>query len=144
MPKASLKRPPTSGTLHGNGTGWGSDGTAKGAGKGPKWPKFELGNQAAVGRAQPDWEALKTKEEKAVALKQNLLRLGLTAEREETQISAAVAWLNREEGMPVQKNVNMNFKKDIKDFSDDELLAIAGSGEGESAGGTPDEDASAE
>jgi hypothetical protein len=60
------------------------------------------------------------------------------------KVHAVTAYLNRDEGMPVQKNVNMNVKKDIKDFSDDELLAIAGASEDAGAGGDPSENAGAE
>jgi hypothetical protein len=34
--------------------------------------------------------------------------LGLNADRQETQVSAIVAYLNREEGLPVATNKNLN------------------------------------
>ena len=41
-------------------------------------------------------------------LKDHLADLALNAEHEATQVSATVAWLNREEGMPAQTNKNLN------------------------------------
>ncbi|MBS7811202.1 hypothetical protein [Roseococcus pinisoli] len=45
-----------------------------------------------------------SREERVQALKDHLLNLAMGAEREETQLSATVALLNREEGMPVARN----------------------------------------
>lgn len=77
----------------GNGPGWG--GPAKGPGNrgpGPGRPPADVAKLIAARR-----------EERIAALKEHLLTLAVTAEREETQLSATVAFLNREEGTPVQR-----------------------------------------
>lgn len=85
--------PQRKGNGAGKGAGWG--GPAKGAGNhgpGPGRPKLEVSALIAAKR-----------EERISALKEHLLALAVTAEREETQLSATVAFLNREEGTPVQR-----------------------------------------
>ena len=81
----------------GKGEGWG--GPAKGKGH-----RFVKGDTLA-GRPTKDVSAIKaaTREERLTALKEHILELALTAERQETQLTAAVAYLDREEGKPVQR-----------------------------------------
>lgn len=79
------------------GDGWG--GEAKGSGAAP----FKPGNKASAGPRD-----MTTNEEKAERLRQHIYKLAEGAEREETQLSAAIAWLNRVEGMPVARNLNIN------------------------------------
>ena len=86
------------GTRKGNGVGvgegWG--GTPKGA-----------GNKAAgPGRLTAELQALHdgAKEARLSALKANLLHLAFNAEREETQLLATNAALDREMGKPVSRN----------------------------------------
>jgi hypothetical protein len=59
---------------------------------------------------------------KAKELKDHIYGLALTADREETQLAASIAWLNREEGMPVARNLNLNATV-TSELGDDELIA---------------------
>ena len=89
---------PRRGNGAGKGAGWG--GPAKGAGKPPGSPE--------AGRPPRDVAALKaaSREARIEALKQKLADLAFNAQREETQLSAAVALLNREEGLPVARQIS--------------------------------------
>jgi len=98
----------------GKGDGW--SGAAKGAGSGPAKP-FTSGNATRVafhtGHGDPakakKRHTLATEREARLAqLKDHLADLGLNADRQETQVSAIVAHLNREEGLPVATNKNLN------------------------------------
>lgn len=77
----------------GKGVGWGGKDKGEGNhGPGPGRPPADVAKLIAARR-----------EERIAALKEHLLTLAVTAEREETQLSATVAFLNREEGTPVQR-----------------------------------------
>ena len=92
VPGAPMTR--SSSTRRGHGAGWG--GPAKGAGNhdaGPGRPRKEAAEVIAM-----------AKEARSAALKDQLLTLAFEAEREETQLQASVAYLNREEGMPVARH----------------------------------------
>jgi hypothetical protein len=98
----------------GKGDGWG--GPAKGAGSGPAKP-FTSGNATRVafhaGHGDPAKAKMKRtlateREARLAQLKDHLADLGLNADRQETQVSAIVAYLNREEGLPVAMNKNLN------------------------------------
>lgn len=96
----------SSGTRKGNGAGRG--GPAKGAGKGDGWggPAQGEGSKECVSAFQhmSNDEIIRANAEaRRAMLKDNLLLLALRAERQETQVSATVAYLNRDEGMPTQK-----------------------------------------
>lgn len=85
------------------GEGWGGRPTGK-----PARP-FQGG---AIDRS-PEAVAERVKlaverEERIAQLTDNLGDLALNAEREETRVSATVAALNRLEGMPKQRNENLN------------------------------------
>lgn len=100
------------------GDGWG--GPARGAGTGGPARAFTKKDAAAfmfTPEKQPDMspEAVKARrevkaerEDRIEQLTMHLADLGLNAEREETQVSATIAALNRLEGMPKQKNENLN------------------------------------
>lgn len=99
----------------GNGAGWG--GAAKGAGSSqPAHSPFEEGNRVAVGRSEPNEE----KARRIQALKDHLYSLATTAEKQEVQVRAAEAWLNREIGTPVATNVTLNVD-DIESVSTEDL-----------------------
>lgn len=110
------KRPSSSkGAAKGSGgAGWG--GPAKGAGskraKAPaiRTPKNNRGKKYDL-----------TASEKAAQVKEMLFSLA-TNKRQEgmTRIRAGEAWLNRHEGMPVARNVNINVD-DISQLSDEAL-----------------------
>lgn len=53
-------------------------------------------------------------------LKDHLYRLAMSASSEEIQIRATEAWLDRQEGKPVQRNVNVNVN-DVSGLGDHEL-----------------------
>lgn len=77
----------------GRGTGWG--GPARGVGRGAsKAPVFTPGNQQAAG---PHDMARDRRRQRLMA---ELEHLAFTAEREETQLAATIAWLDRYEGKP--------------------------------------------
>jgi hypothetical protein len=108
----------------GKGEGWG--GAAKGAGRGGPAKAFTkdsptrvtvqaVAGQTGSGAQMGDPEKAARRRELAALeeVRQQQMRdvigtLALNAEREETQLSAAVAYLNRSEGLPVatQKNEN--------------------------------------
>jgi len=84
------------------GDGWG--GPAKGAGRvaDPRAPLFGHGNKIAAG--PHDMSGADT----ARRMKAHIERLAFEAAREETQLSAAIAWLDRHEGKPIARNLNMD------------------------------------
>lgn len=136
----------TCGTRRGNGAGkgegWG--GPARGAGhrfvKGEVLPAQGKGTTAAYAEAR---------EERNRLLKDHLFDLALRAERQETQVSAAIAWLDRDEGKPIARTVTATVD-DVSQLTDLELaaeiarvereLAQAQAGAGEAAAGKPSGD----
>lgn len=102
-------RPPTSGTRRGKGAGWG--GAAKGPGSGS--PGIHEAPELRLTGAQPrDPEvkrvaALKaaSREVRIAALKDVLLEIAIEGENDHARIAAANAYLDREEGKPVQRQV---------------------------------------
>jgi hypothetical protein len=59
-------------------------------------------------------------ERRAQELKDHLYTLATTAKYEDTQIRAVEAWLDREEGKAVQRNVNVNISE-VSGLGDNEL-----------------------
>jgi len=106
----------TSGTRRGNGVGkgdgWG--GPAKGAGSTEPLD--------GVRHLSKDEDLKADKKARAEALKDHLFKLATTAERQETQVSAATAWLDREEGKPIARTVTTTVD-DVGQLSDLELAA---------------------
>ncbi len=100
----------SSSTRRGNGAGWG--GPAKGA-----------GNQDA-GPGRPDAETAPAiqaaKAERLEAVKAKIFDLAMNADRQETQLQAAVAFLNREEGTPIARSITVQ-TDDLASLSDAEL-----------------------
>ena len=83
------------------GDGWG--GPARGAGStAPMHPPFEPGNDVAAGFHDMSGEQV------AARLKEELFDIATKAKREDTRVTASVALLNRIEGMPVARNLNIN------------------------------------
>ncbi len=82
---------------------------------------FEPGNKAAVGRpdAGEGYRAV-TEKEKAAQLRDHLYMLALSAEHEMTQVRATEAYLNRVEGLPVARNINLAVN-DLSQLDDDAL-----------------------
>lgn len=102
----------------GRGTGWG--GPARSVGRGAsKAPVFNPGNQQAAG---PHDMARDRRRQRLMA---ELEHLAFTAEREETQLAATIAWLDRYEGKPVARVINVGFSNaaDIDDAIPAALVA---------------------
>ncbi len=97
----------------GQGAGWG--GPSKGSGfKAAKAPAFKPANRAAAGLHD------KSRSARRQELLDTLFDLAFTAERQEVQVSAAVAWLNRVEGKPSAKAVHVQ-TDDLSALDDDAL-----------------------
>ena len=56
------------------------------------------------------------REARLAQLKDHLAELGLNADRQETPVSAIVAYLNREEGLPVATNKNLNAETTLEEL----------------------------
>lgn len=65
--------------------------------------------------------------EKAELVREKIFELALSAERQETQLAASVAYLNRVEGSPMQRAVIANVS-DPSRMTDADLAAIAAGG----------------
>ena len=87
--------PPGNGA--GKGDGWG--GPAKGAGGPPIKPGDPDGIQAMSN--DPDIRARNAR--RLARVKARIFRLAMKAQREETQLSACIAFADREEGKPLQR-----------------------------------------
>ena len=138
----------------GQGAGWG--GPAKGAGSGPAKP-FTAADAVTIPGGKGDPVKMDARAEKrardearAEALKDHLYQLATTAEREETQVTAAKHWLDRHEGMPIAKQ-QVEIKRPVEEMSEAELASaielvraalagtveVAGGGSLEAASGKP-------
>jgi hypothetical protein len=133
-PPKALKRPPTSGTRRGNGQehGAGRGGPARG-----EQPRGDIAEPFAPGAApegaraendSPEEQAFRLarrieKRQRADLYRGLLLNIALdTSQPAAARVSAIKAGLERDEGMPVQVNVNVG---EIRNLSDEELSAIA-------------------
>lgn len=105
----------------GQGDGWG--GPAKGASKSRILP----GDPDGIQPMSNDPRIAARGKERLGVLRDKIFELALTAEREETQLAAANAYLNREEGTPVQRVVTASVT-DPSLLTDAELAAIAAAG----------------
>lgn len=120
MPTSSTTR---RGNGSGKGQGWG--GAAKGAGS--KAPSFteslenRIDGAEAADPAVREWAAIKamSREQQAELVKDEMLRISLKGEREGDRVVAGKAILDRIEGTPVTRNLNLN--GDLSHLSDDEL-----------------------
>lgn len=105
----------------GKGDGWG--GPARGASA----SRIKPGDPEGIQAMSNDQDAKARQAERSERLRNHLYTLGLTAARQETQVAAAVAYLDRTEGKPVQRNVNLN-TGDPSQLTDADLAAIAAGG----------------
>jgi len=154
-------------SIPGGNAGWG--GPPKGAGRGgparnpknpfkksgapndgvPTVPSFADAPKAGPGSghvsiAGEDRRA--RREMRAEKMEDRLYELGEGADRQETQLSAAVAYLNQVRGMPLARSVNVN-SNDFSQLSDAELDAeitrlarkLGADSAGENAAGVPEE-----
>lgn len=104
------------GCAESRGAGWG--GPARGAGRtAAKAPIFKTGNRKAVG--PHDMSGHRRRQE----LLDKLEMLAFTADSEEVQLTASVAWLNRVEGKPITRTVNIELG-DASALDDAALAAI--------------------
>ena len=117
MTKPPIKRLATSGTRKGNGAGYG--GPAKGPGAdAPMQPPFEAGNQTAAGPHDNTTGAEQRAEMLAIITE-------VAKDRSQpgmARISAADKWLDRYEGKPLARNLNIN-TDELADLDDDALAA---------------------
>ena len=122
MPKGDGRR--------GNG-GWGGPAKGKGRGDGiPKpWTKDTPTLTTKPGHhPEPTPAKLSRMEraardqEQAEQMRANLVNSALTGKTEKARVAASVAVLNRLEGMPLARNVNLNVN-DASSLTDDEIAA---------------------
>lgn len=102
----------------GNGPGWG--GPAKGA----STSRIRPGDPDGITSMRHDPENKRRQAERVEAVREHLYGLALGAERQETQLAASVAYLNRVEGAPVQRAVVANVMDPSK-LTDADLAVIA-------------------
>jgi hypothetical protein len=126
----------------GNGAGHG--GPAKGAGwggpaKGASTSRIRPGDPDGIQRMSHDPDIRRRQAERVEQVREHLYGLALGAERQETQLAASVAYLNRIEGTPLQRAVVANVTDPSK-LTDADLAAIA-AGSGPAAAAAPDDPA---
>jgi hypothetical protein len=90
---------PRRGNGAGKGEGWG--GPAKGA----STSRYVEGETQPMQGKSRTSEVVRSREERLAALKDKIFDLASSAEREETQLAAAIAYLNREEGLPIARQL---------------------------------------
>ena len=111
------------------GNGPGRGGPAKGAGwggpaRGASTSRIKPGDPDGI-QAMSNTPDIKARQAaKAEAVREHLYTLALKAERQETQLAASVAYLNRIEGAPMQRAVIANVS-DPSTLTDADLAAIA-------------------
>ena len=81
----------------GKGDGWG--GPAKGA----STRRIRPGDPDGIQAMSTDAEVKAKAARRLARVKARIFRLAMRAEREETQLSACIAFANREEGTPIQR-----------------------------------------
>ena len=105
-PKSDAKQ--TVGTRRGNGSGHASKGDGWGG------PANGAGTQYVAGEVQPlqgqgnTAAVVASREARIARVRDKIFDLAENAQREETQLSAAIAYLNQELGMPIQRSINAN------------------------------------
>jgi hypothetical protein len=82
----------------GEAQGWVEKGKTKKA-----WTKPDSEKVALLFSDEPETDVSRAKR-----LRDHLAFLAENADRQETQIAATVAWLNRVEGLPIARNLNVN------------------------------------
>ena len=114
------KRPATKGTRKGNGPGmghgWGGQAKGKSASNAEMHAQFEPGNAVAVGPHDM------SDRDRIAALKDNLYDLAFHADNEATRVQASTHLLNRLDGMPIARNINVN-ADDLSALSDADIAA---------------------
>ena len=121
-PDRPLKRPPTSGTRRGNGSGQGAawGGPAKGAAVERKERQnFQQGN--TMGSLPPNLRA-EERRRRSAEMEDVIYRLAMDAEREETRLAAARALKAEYDGSPIARTVTYN-ANELSDLDDGALEA---------------------
>lgn len=90
----SQRDPKTGRFPRGNGAGWG------GPAKGGSASRIRKGDPEGIQAMSNDPEIAAARETRIAELKEHLYGLATSAERQETQLAATVAYLNRELGTP--------------------------------------------
>ena len=83
-------------------------GEAQGSGAGGPAQPFKPGNDVAAGRAPPDETRLAARAKQAETVKDRLYTIATTGLHEMTQIAAGREFLNRVEGLPVARTIQLN------------------------------------
>lgn len=113
------------------GTGEGRGGPAAGAGRGDPWggpargasgSRILPGDPDGIQRMSNDPDIKARNAARNAELKDHLYDLAKHADRQETQLSATMAWLDRDEGKPISRNVSATVD-DVSKLSDLELTA---------------------
>lgn len=118
QPKSQAKQ--TVGKRVGNGAGKG-DGWG-GPAQGESTSRIKPGDPDGIQARASDPVVLADKEAKAALLEDHLFSLAFNAERQETQVSASNAWLDRVKGKPIARTVTTTVD-DVSQLSDLELTA---------------------
>ncbi len=130
QPKSTAKQ--TFGTRHGNGAGKG-DGWG-GSAKGASASRIKPGDPDGIQAMRNDAEVLARRAARLEATEDTIFDLSQGATREETRLSAAIAYRNQFLGMPTQRQELSLRNVNADDLTDDELAAIA-AGRGGAASG---------
>jgi hypothetical protein len=117
----------------GRGPGWG--GPARGASS----SRITQGDPDGIQAMSNDPTIKRRQAERVELVREHLFGLAIGAERQETQLAASVAYLNRIEGTPLQRAVVANVSDPSK-LTDADLAAIA-AGSGPDAVAAPDDPA---
>jgi hypothetical protein len=106
---------------YGTGPGWGGD--ARGAGRGGQFSLQKSGepNRFLTPRTEQQIAEREERKRRSEEMKKIIYDLAHNADREETRLNAARAYLDREEGMPVSRNLNINANSEVAEMDDNEL-----------------------
>lgn len=96
----------TSATRKGNGPGWGGEAKGAAVARGEQAPPFEPGNRlAAIPYAYRDMS--KAQRLDALAERKWNIAMGLVPDAQPVMVAAATSFENRELGLPVARNINV-------------------------------------
>ena len=132
QPKSTAKQ--VVGTRRGNGAGKG-DGWG-GPARGASASRILPGDPTGVQALSRDPDIASKREDRLQLLRDHMFHLALNAAREETQLAAASAYLDREEGKPIARTVTAAVD-DVSQLSDLELAAEIARIDRELASATP-------
>jgi hypothetical protein len=117
QPKSAAKQ--TVGTRRGNGPGKGDGWGGPPKGEGTRYVKGEVQPLQGKGNTAP---VVEKREERLALLRDRIWTLAFEADRQETQLAAANAYLDREEGKAIARTVTTTVD-DVSQLTDLELAA---------------------